>query len=58
MDFLIVYFLCGDYPDEVSTTLRYITGSSKHIDYPDGDQSIFGRIKRIAIQSGSRYTTK
>ena len=33
---------------------RYITGSNKEQDYPKKDLSIFGRIKRIAIEKNSR----
>jgi len=46
--------LSGNFPDEVDTMLRYITGSHKEQDYPKGDLSIFGRIKRIAIEKNSR----
>ena len=46
--------LNGNYPNEVDTMLRYITGSNKEQDYPKKDLSIFGRIKRIAIEKNSR----
>jgi hypothetical protein len=46
--------LSGNYPNEVDRTLRYITGSNKEQDYPKEDLSIFGRIKRIAIDKNSR----
>jgi len=46
--------LSGNFPNEVDMMLRYITGSNKEQDYPEGDSSIFGRIKRTAIQTGSR----
>lgn len=46
--------LCGNYPGEVSTILRYISGSNKEVDYPDGDLSIFGRIKQTSIDNNSR----
>jgi len=46
--------LSGNYPNEVDTVLRYITGSNKEQDYPKKDLSIFGRIKRISIEKGSR----
>ena len=46
--------LSGNYPNEVDTMLRYITGSIKEQDYPKKDLSIFGRIKRIAIENNSR----
>lgn len=47
---------CGQYPDEVDLVLRYITGSEKETDYigKDGDQSLFGRIKRMSISANSR----
>ena len=46
--------LSGHFPNEVDTMLRYITGSNKEQDYPKKDLSIFGRIKRIAIEKNSR----
>jgi hypothetical protein len=46
--------LSGNFPNEVDMMLRYITGSHKEQDYPSGDKSIFGRIKRIAIENNSR----
>ena len=46
--------LSGNFPNEVDTMLRYITGSNKELDYPKKDLSIFGRIKRIAIEKNSR----
>ena len=46
--------LSGNFPSEVDTMLRYITGSNKEQDYPKKDLSIFGRIKRIAIEKNSR----
>jgi hypothetical protein len=46
--------LSGNFPNEVDTILRYITGSNKEQDYPKKDLSIFGRIKRIAIEKNSR----
>ena len=46
--------LSGNFPNEVDTILRYITGSNKEQDYPEKDLSIFGRIKRIAIEKNSR----
>jgi len=46
--------LSGIFPNEVDTMLRYITGSNKEQDYPKKDLSIFGRIKRIAIEKNSR----
>ena len=46
--------LSGNFPNEVDTILRYITGSNKVEDYPKKDLSIFGRIKRIAIENNSR----
>ena len=46
--------LSGNFPNEVDTMLRYITGSNKEQDYPKKDLSIFGRIKRIAIEKNSR----
>lgn len=48
--------LSGNFPGEVDTILKYITGSEKEIDYPKKDLSIFGRIKKIAIGKGSRTT--
>ena len=44
----------GDFPNEVDKILRYISGSHKEQDYPHGDKSIFGRIKKIAIEKNSR----
>lgn len=46
--------LSGNFPNEVDTMLRYITGSNKEQDYPKKDLSIFARIKRIAIEKNSR----
>lgn len=46
--------LSGNFPKEVDTMLRYITGSNKEQDYPEKDLSIFGRIKSVAIESNSR----
>lgn len=46
--------LSGIFPNEVDMMLRYITGSNKEQDYPKKDLSIFGRIKRIAIEKNSR----
>jgi hypothetical protein len=46
--------LSGNFPNEVDTMLRYITGSNKEKDYPKKDLSMFGRIKRIAIEKNSR----
>jgi hypothetical protein len=46
--------LSGNFPNDVDTVLRYITGSNKEQDYPKKDLSIFGRIKRIAIEKNSR----
>ena len=46
--------LSGNYPNEVDTMLRYITGSNKEQDFPKKDLSIFGRIKKIAIEKNSR----
>jgi hypothetical protein len=46
--------LSGNFPNELDTMLRYITGSNKEQDYPKKDLSIFGRIKRIAIENNSR----
>jgi len=39
---------------EVELLLRYISGSNRVIDFPDGDKSIFGRIKDISLKKGSR----
>ena len=46
--------LSGNFPNEVDALLRYITGSNKEQDYPKKDLSIFGRIKRLAIEKNSR----
>ena len=46
--------LSGNFPNEVDVMLRYITGSNKEKDYPKKDLSMFGRIKRIAIEKNSR----
>ena len=46
--------LSGNFPNEVDTMLGYITGSNKEKDFPKKDLSIFGRIKRIAIETNSR----
>jgi hypothetical protein len=46
--------LSGNFPNEVDTVLRFITGSNKEQDYPIGDKSTFGRIKRISIEKNSR----
>jgi len=45
---------CGDFPDEVDTMLRLISGSNKEEDYPAGDMSMFGRIKKMCKESNSR----
>jgi len=42
------------YEKEVELLLRYISGSKKHIDFPDGDKSIFGRIVEISTKKNSR----
>ena len=39
---------------EVDKVLRYISGSHKEIDYPNGDNSIFGRIKNKSSSHNSR----
>jgi len=44
----------GNFPGEVDAMLAYISGSNKFQDYPKKDLSIFGRIKRIAIENNSR----
>jgi hypothetical protein len=46
--------LSGNFPNEVDTMLRYITGSNKEQDYPKKDLSPFARINRIATLCGSR----
>ena len=46
--------LSGNFPGEVDNILSFITGSNKEQDYPKGDLSIFGRIKKIAIKNNSR----
>lgn len=46
--------LSGNFPNEVDTILRYITGSNKEKDYPKKDLSIFGRIKQKCIKYNSR----
>ena len=46
--------LSGNFPNEVDMILRNITGSNKEEDYPKKDLSIFGRIKKIAIEKNSR----
>ena len=43
-----------NYENEVELLLRYISGSEKEIDFPDGDKSIFGRIKEISLKKNSR----
>jgi hypothetical protein len=42
------------YEKEVELLLRYISGSKRHIDFPDEDKSIFGRIKEISSKKNSR----
>jgi hypothetical protein len=42
------------YENEVELLLRYISGSKRHIDFPDEDKSIFGRIKEISTKKNSR----
>ena len=42
------------YEKEVELLLRYISGSKKHIDFPDEDKSIFGRIVEISTKKNSR----
>ena len=39
---------------EVSKILRYISGSSKEIDFKEGDMSIYSRINRICSEKDSR----
>ena len=46
--------LSGNFPSEVDATLEYMTGSEKERDYPNGDMSCFGRIKRHSIANDSR----
>jgi hypothetical protein len=46
--------LCGNFPNEVDTMLRYVTGSNREQDYPKKDLSIFGRIRRTAVEKNSR----
>jgi len=46
--------LSGNFPGAVDAILRFITGSNKIEDYPNGDHSIFGRIKRTCIKYDSR----
>ena len=43
-----------NYEHEVELLLRYISGSHKEIDFPNGDKSIFGRIKEISLKKNSR----
>ena len=43
-----------NYEYEIELFLRFISGSEKEIDFPDGDKSIFGRIKEISLKKGSR----
>lgn len=45
---------CGDFPNELDMLFRYITGNIKELDYPNGDFSIFGRIKKTSIRNNSR----
>ena len=42
------------YPNEVATILRYISGSNKMKDFPNGDKSVFNRIRNISIENKSR----
>ena len=42
------------YEDEVKLFLRYITGSQKHIDFKNGDESIFRRITTLLQKENSR----
>jgi site-specific DNA-methyltransferase (adenine-specific) len=48
--------LSGSYSDEVDLLLRFITGSNKEHDFPNGDISAFGRIKSISIDSRTKLT--
>ena len=43
-----------NYENEVELLLRYISGSEKEVDFPEGDKSIFGRIKDISLKKNSR----
>ena len=43
-----------NYEYEVELLLQYISGSEKEIDFPNGDKSIFGRIKEISLKKNSR----
>ena len=45
-----------NYENEIDLLLRYISGSEKELDFPDGDRSIFGRIIEISTKKGSRTT--
>lgn len=44
------------YLKEVKWLLQYISGSDKHKDFPNGDLSIFERIRSISRKEGSRTT--
>jgi len=43
-----------NYENEVELLLRYISGSEKELDFPEGDKSIFRRIKTISLKKNSR----
>ena len=45
---------CGKYSTEVDMMLRHISGSNKEQDYPKGDKSFFGRIRKLAEENNSR----
>jgi hypothetical protein len=42
------------YKNEVKIFLRYISGSNKIIDFPNGDKSFFGRITQLCSKYNSR----
>ena len=53
-----------NFPAEVGLFLRYISGSRKEIDFPSGDEYVFGRIRSLCesksrtLLSNSHFTTQ
>lgn len=46
-----------NYSDEITSILRYISGSNRAVDFPNGDKSYFKRIKDLSTTKGSRTLT-
>jgi superfamily II DNA or RNA helicase len=42
------------FPNEVQTLLAYISGSNRMTDFPQGDKSIFNRIRQVSMSNNNR----